>query len=111
MGAARSIGLSGRTRWLRVGDAAAAGPHGARRARGGEAPEARQYVRALTRAAVAAVIVAAAMVATIAPLAGQSGAKNGEWRSYAADTGSTRYSPLAQIDATNFNKLEIAWRF
>ena len=41
----------------------------------------------------------------------QSGAKNGEWRSYAGDTGSTRYSPLDQINAANFNTLEIAWRF
>src|SRR5215468_1843239 len=41
----------------------------------------------------------------------QSGAKNGEWRSYAGDTGSTRYSPLDQINAGNFSKLEIAWRF
>ena len=41
----------------------------------------------------------------------QSGAKNGEWRSYGADTGNTRYSPLDQINAGNFNKLEIAWRF
>jgi glucose dehydrogenase len=38
-------------------------------------------------------------------LIGQSGAKNGEWRSYAGDGGSTRYSPLDQISATNFNKL------
>ena len=45
------------------------------------------------------------------PLIGQSGAKNGEWRSYAGDGGSTRYSPLDQINATNFNKLEVAWRF
>ncbi len=29
----------------------------------------------------------------------QSGAKNGEWRSYAGDLGSTRYSPLDQINA------------
>src|SRR5215475_4450271 len=44
-------------------------------------------------------------------LGAQSGAKNGEWRSYAGDTGSTRYSPLDQVNAANFNKLEIAWRF
>jgi quinoprotein glucose dehydrogenase len=43
--------------------------------------------------------------------AAQSGAKNGEWRSYAGDTGSTRYAPLDQINASNFNNLEIAWRF
>jgi quinoprotein glucose dehydrogenase len=46
-----------------------------------------------------------------ASLVGQSGAQNGEWRSYGGDIGHTRYSPLDQIDATNFNKLEIAWRF
>jgi len=36
---------------------------------------------------------------------------NGEWPVYAADVKGTRYSPLAQIDATNFNRLEVAWRF
>ena len=30
---------------------------------------------------------------------------------YGGDTGSTRYSPLDQINASNFNKLEVAWRF
>ena len=45
------------------------------------------------------------------PLSGQSGARNGEWRTYAADLGSTRYSPLDQINADNFNSLELAWRF
>jgi quinoprotein glucose dehydrogenase len=43
--------------------------------------------------------------------AAQSGAKSGEWRSYGGDTGNTRYSPLDQINAANFNKLEVAWRF
>lgn len=37
--------------------------------------------------------------------------KNGEWPSYAADLASTRYSPLDQINASNFNKLEVAWHF
>lgn len=36
---------------------------------------------------------------------------NGEWPHYAADQASTRYSPLDQIDATNFNDLEVAWTF
>jgi len=36
---------------------------------------------------------------------GQAGAKNGEWPSYGGDIGSTRYSPLDQINAANFNKL------
>jgi quinoprotein glucose dehydrogenase len=64
-------------------------------------------VRSLAFAAVAGVIVVAATM----PLVGQTGAKNGEWRHYGADTGNTRYSPLDQINAANFSKLELAWRF
>lgn len=41
----------------------------------------------------------------------QTGTKNGEWRNYGGDQGSTRYAPLDQINADNFSKLEIAWRF
>ena len=32
-----------------------------------------------------------------------------EWSSYGADPQSTKYSPLAQIDADNFADLEVAW--
>jgi len=39
------------------------------------------------------------------------GAPNGEWRTYGGDLGSTRYAPLGQIDASNFSRLEVAWRF
>ena len=42
--------------------------------------------------------------------AAQTGAKNGEWPTYGGDLGNTRYSALDQINATNFNKLQIAWR-
>ena len=41
----------------------------------------------------------------------QSGTKDGEWRSYGGDLGSTRYAPLDRINAGNFNNLEVAWRF
>src|ERR1700693_4912933 len=41
----------------------------------------------------------------------QTGAKGGEWRTYGGDLGNTRYSPLDQINASNFSKLEVAWRF
>src|ERR1700730_12438707 len=41
----------------------------------------------------------------------QTGAKNGEWRTYGGDLGNTRYSPLDQINASNFDKLQIAWSF
>ena len=44
-------------------------------------------------------------------LRGQMGAANGEWRAYGGDTAHTRYAPLNQIDASNFSKLAIAWRF
>jgi quinoprotein glucose dehydrogenase len=54
-------------------------------------------------------ITAACLVA--APLLAQTGAKNGEWPTYGADLGNTHYSPLDQIDAGNFNKLTVAWRF
>ena len=35
---------------------------------------------------------------------------NGEWRSYGGDIANTRYAPVDQIDASNFNDLEEAWR-
>ena len=41
----------------------------------------------------------------------QPGTTTGEWPHYAADLRGSRYSPLGQIDASNFNTLEVAWRF
>jgi quinoprotein glucose dehydrogenase len=44
------------------------------------------------------------------PSGAQNGApENGEWPTYGGDLGSTKYSPLDQIDAQNFEDLEIAW--
>ena len=43
--------------------------------------------------------------------AGQPSSKNGEWPAYTADIRGTRYSPLDQINASNFKQLEVAWRF
>jgi quinoprotein glucose dehydrogenase len=43
--------------------------------------------------------------------AGQPSTKNGEWPYYTADAKGTKYSPLDQINASNFNTLEVAWRF
>jgi quinoprotein glucose dehydrogenase len=37
--------------------------------------------------------------------------RTGEWPHYTADLRGTKYSPLDQIDARNFNQLEVAWRF
>src|SRR3989442_1637040 len=57
-----------------------------------------------------------ALAAWMAPrTSGQSigapGTKSGDWPAYAADVRGSRYSPLDQINASNFNQLEIAWRF
>ena len=41
----------------------------------------------------------------------QTGAVDGEWRTYGGDLGSTRYVPHDQINASNFNTLQVAWRF
>src|SRR5437762_9909041 len=44
------------------------------------------------------------------PTKAVAGTKNGEWPAYGADLAHTKYSPLDQINADNFSKLEIAWR-
>jgi len=56
-------------------------------------------------------LLCAAALALVAPSASpQSQTKATEWPSYAADLAGTRYRPLDQINASNFNDLEIAWR-
>ena len=50
------------------------------------------------------------LLATVGAAA-QHGTTNGEWRTYGGDLGATRYAPLDQIDAANFSKLQVAWRF
>jgi len=58
-------------------------------------------------------LAVSALVFTSADLRGQQPAKpkGAEWTTYGGDLASTRYSPLDQINAENFGKLEIAWRF
>jgi quinoprotein glucose dehydrogenase len=41
--------------------------------------------------------------------AAQQGAKTGEWRVYGGDEGSTRYSPLDQINRDNIKNMKVAW--
>ena len=36
--------------------------------------------------------------------------QSGEWRAYAADVASTKYSPLKQINADNVQELQVVWR-
>jgi quinoprotein glucose dehydrogenase len=49
----------------------------------------------------------------INPLAvfAQKGAPQGEWPSYGGDLGSTKYSPLDQIDETNVQRVSVAWEW
>ena len=54
---------------------------------------------------------AVAFLVVIAPPAQTQQAANQNWGSYGADRNNTRYSPLSQIDATNFSKMEVAWTF
>ena len=54
-------------------------------------------------------LVVASLFAT-APILAQSGAKDGEWRHWGADGGTTHYSPLDQINRDNVTDLQIAWR-
>jgi quinoprotein glucose dehydrogenase len=47
----------------------------------------------------------------VLPAIAQTGAVDGEWRTYGGDLGSTRYAALDQVTAENFNDLEMVWRF
>ena len=49
--------------------------------------------------------------ARAAPGSAGSAPRDTNWYSYAADSAATRYAPLDQINADNFNSLEVAWRF
>jgi quinoprotein glucose dehydrogenase len=51
------------------------------------------------------------VVGAVVSISAQYGTKNGEWRSYAGEPGSTKYSPLDQINKENAKNLRIAWRF
>ena len=63
------------------------------------------------RAALGVLPVVAFVVWATLPVTGQAGAKNGEWATYGGDLANTRYAALDQINAGNFNRLEVAWRF
>jgi glucose dehydrogenase len=67
-------------------------------------------LRTLTSATFVRTIAAAVLAAGSTAWA-QQGAPKGEWPTYGGDLGHTRYSALDQINAGNFSKLEVAWRF
>ncbi|MXY17170.1 MAG: hypothetical protein F4Y57_09300, partial [Acidobacteria bacterium] len=53
----------------------------------------------------------AVLLVGASPAAAQQGGAGGEWRSYAADVGGSKYSPLDQIGPDNVQDLRIAWRW
>jgi quinoprotein glucose dehydrogenase len=57
--------------------------------------------------------VAAALVASAGLFAQRSvpGGVEGEWRYYGGDAASTKYSPLDQINLSNVQRLDVAWRW
>jgi quinoprotein glucose dehydrogenase len=64
-------------------------------------------------------LVAATLLVALASLLAQSpsgqnrmpSTANGEWPMYTADLRGSKYSPLDQINASNFNRLQVAWTF
>ncbi len=53
-------------------------------------------------------------VLVFAPITGMAqgpGTENGQWTFLGGDASHTRYTPAAEINASNFEDLEIAWRF
>src|SRR5678815_4074880 len=62
--------------------------------------------------ALALLVVALVWVRHTPTVSGQGytpSAKNGDWLMYTADIKGSKYSPLDQINASNFSKMEIAW--
>jgi len=65
---------------------------------------------------VAAVVIGAAATlwsttGALGQATGTPSNKNGDWTHYTADVRGSKYAPLDQVNASNFNTLEVAWRF
>ena len=61
---------------------------------------------------VAAIALAPFVIASVANAQGYTpSTAKGDWAWYFADPTGSRYSPQDQINASNFNKLELAWHF
>jgi len=74
-------------------------------------PVSRPIGKHATYVGIAAAVAFVACLSAAIPSAAQSGTKDGEWRFYAGDSGSTKYSPLDQISKENVRDLHIAWRW
>src|SRR5690348_13214773 len=72
--------------------------------------EGKMLRKSVKKASLQLVCFAAILSLLPAAASAQYHPKDTEWPSYAADLSGTRYRPLDQINASNFNDLEIAWR-
>lgn len=70
--------------------------------------------QAVVRMLIVGAVVGVVFMAGAAQMQGPAlvrGNAPGEWRYWAADAWGTRYSPLDQINASNFSSLEVAWQW
>jgi quinoprotein glucose dehydrogenase len=54
--------------------------------------------------------LAVGLVLALMPIVAHGQMQPGAWSHYAADAHSTKYSPLSQINASNFKNLKVIWR-
>jgi quinoprotein glucose dehydrogenase len=71
----------------------------------------RNKVYRITGLFFATAVLVAGFLSLPAIVSGQSNSSEVPWTSYGGDLASTRYRPFDQINAANFSKLEVAWRF
>ncbi|HVZ28395.1 MAG TPA: hypothetical protein VG798_07035, partial [Rhizomicrobium sp.] len=62
-------------------------------------------------ASVAPVALWAFLAGPAAGQGAQPSTSRGDWPMYFADPSGSRFSPQDQINASNFNRLELAWHF
>ncbi|MEO7084660.1 MAG: PQQ-binding-like beta-propeller repeat protein [Gemmatimonadaceae bacterium] len=73
--------------------------------------------RSIGMMGIAGIVVAGAFLTFVSQSSARQGAelvrgnKPGEWRYWGADAWSTRYSALDQINANNFDSLQVAWQW
>src|SRR5437868_10515282 len=71
----------------------------------------KSQLRRLSSVAAIALVPALFGAQAMAQNNGQPSTAKGDWPMYFADPSGSRYSPQDQINASNFNKLEMAWHF
>ncbi|HET7083465.1 MAG TPA: hypothetical protein VFI23_01750 [Rhizomicrobium sp.] len=68
-------------------------------------------MRSINRRMMLAGSSGAVLLAVMPAMAESVAPRETDWTHYANDLASTRYSPLDQINAANFNNLQLVWRF